>query len=142
MLTENENDARATLSKNFMRNEAEAQRMKAEIGGGQASGNPAPTPDNAEPKPDNAAPEANSPEPKASGKQFADVSNTAYYYDAVYWALRQNITEGVTDTAFPPNDACTRAQILTFIWRTPENRSRPFPIRSMTYQPTTIITGE
>ena len=101
----------------FMWNEAEAQRMKAELGGGQASGNPAPAPDNAEPKPDNAAPEANSPEPQASGKQFADVSNTAYYHDAVYWALRQNITEGVTDTAFSPNDACTRAQILTFIWR-------------------------
>lgn len=101
----------------FMWNEAEAQRIQAELSGGQASTSPNPAPDNAELKPDNATPEANSPEPQASGKQFADVSNTAYYYDAVYWALRQNITEGVTDTAFSPNDACTRAQILTFIWR-------------------------
>ena len=112
-----EDDVPVEYSFYFMWNEAEAQRMKAEFGGGQASTSPNPVPDNAEPEPDNIAPEANSPEPEASGKQFADVSNTAYYYNAVYWALRQNITEGTTDTAFSPNDACVRAQILTFIWR-------------------------
>ena len=112
-----ENDASAWLCKNFMWNEAEVQRMKAELGGGQASNSPVPAPDNAEPKPDSIPPETNSPEPETSGKQFADVLNTAYYYNAVYWALRQNITEGTTDTTFSPNDACVRAQVLTFIWR-------------------------
>ena len=112
-----DDDVVVEWSEYFMWNEAEAQRMKAELGGGQASDSPAPAPDNAEPEPDNTAPETNSPEPETSGKQFADVLNTAYYYNAVYWALRQNITEGTTDTTFSPNDACVRAQVLTFIWR-------------------------
>ena len=48
---------------------------------------------------------------------FADVKSTAYYADAVLWAVRENITKGTTNTTFSPNADCTRAQIVTFLWR-------------------------
>ena len=48
---------------------------------------------------------------------FADVKSTAYYADAVLWAVREDITKGTTSTTFSPNADCTRAQIVTFLWR-------------------------
>ena len=48
---------------------------------------------------------------------FADVKSTAYYADAVLWAVKENITRGTTSTTFSPNADCTRAQIVTFFWR-------------------------
>ena len=48
---------------------------------------------------------------------FADVKSTAYYAGAVLWALREDITRGTTSTAFSPDADCTRAQIVTFLWR-------------------------
>ena len=48
---------------------------------------------------------------------FADVKSTAYYADAVLWAVKENITKGTTSTTFSPNTDCTRAQIVTFLWR-------------------------
>ena len=48
---------------------------------------------------------------------FADVKSTAYYADAVLWAVKEDITKGTTSTAFSPNTDCTRAQIVTFLWR-------------------------
>ena len=48
---------------------------------------------------------------------FADVKSTAYYADAVLWAVKENITKGTTSTTFGPNADCTRAQIVTFLWR-------------------------
>ena len=48
---------------------------------------------------------------------FADVKSTAYYADAVLWALREDITKGTTNTTFSPDADCTRAQIVTFLWR-------------------------
>ena len=48
---------------------------------------------------------------------FADVKSTAYYADAVLWAVKENITRGTTSTAFSPDADCTRAQIVTFLWR-------------------------
>ena len=48
---------------------------------------------------------------------FADVKSTAYYADAVLWAVKENITKGTTSTTFSPNADCTRAQIVTFLWR-------------------------
>ena len=48
---------------------------------------------------------------------FADVKPGAYYEDAVNWAVGQKITAGKSATAFAPNDACTRAQAVTFLWR-------------------------
>ncbi len=57
---------------------------------------------------------------------FADVTASDYFYDAVLWAAEKGITKGVDDLHFAPNDTCTRAQIVTFLWRaagSPEPRS-------------------
>ena len=48
---------------------------------------------------------------------FADVKSTAYYADAVLWAVMKDITKGTTNTTFSPDADCTRAQIVTFLWR-------------------------
>ena len=48
---------------------------------------------------------------------FYDVSNDAYYFDAVKWAVKNGITAGVGDNLFAPNRPCTRAEIVTFLWR-------------------------
>ena len=48
---------------------------------------------------------------------FVDVPADAYYYDAVLWAVEQGITNGTSDTTFSPNADCTRAQIVTFLFR-------------------------
>ena len=48
---------------------------------------------------------------------FADVKSTAYYADAVLWAVKEDITKGTTSTTFSPDADCTRAQIVTFLWR-------------------------
>ena len=48
---------------------------------------------------------------------FADVSADAYYYEAVKWAAGKGITGGIGDSLFAPNQSCTRAQIVTFLWR-------------------------
>lgn len=55
---------------------------------------------------------------------FADVATDAYYYDAVKWAVNKGITNGVSETLFGPDQACTRAQIVTFLWRAAGPRSR------------------
>ena len=52
-----------------------------------------------------------------SGNPFTDVAVDAYYYDAVLWAVREDITKGTARTAFSPDADCTRAQIVTFLWR-------------------------
>ena len=48
---------------------------------------------------------------------FTDVPENAYYTDAVAWAVKNNITAGTSSTTFSPNDGCTRAQVVTFLWR-------------------------
>lgn len=61
-----------------------------------------------------------SPEPrmsKAKSNAFADVSEDAYYYKAVLWAVENGITAGVTPDRFCPDDKCTRAQAASFLWR-------------------------
>ena len=52
-----------------------------------------------------------------SANPFADVSKDAYYYNAVLWAVEKDITKGTSDTAFSPDGGCTRAQIITFLYR-------------------------
>ena len=57
---------------------------------------------------------------------FADVATDTYYYDAVKWAVEKGVTNGVSETLFGPDQACTRAQIVTFLWRaagSPEPKS-------------------
>ena len=60
---------------------------------------------------------AGSPAAKSAVMPFADVKAGSYCYDAVLWAVEQGITKGTSDTAFSPNATCTRAQIVTFLWR-------------------------
>ena len=48
---------------------------------------------------------------------FTDVPADAYYREAVLWAVEKGVTNGVSDTLFGPDQACTRAQIVTFLWR-------------------------
>ncbi len=60
---------------------------------------------------------AGSPAPKTKVMPFADVKAGSYYYDAVLWAVEQGITKGSSDTMFSPDATCTRAQIVTFLWR-------------------------
>ena len=64
---------------------------------------------------------AGSPAPKSGAMPFTDVAEGAYYYDAVLWAVANGITDGVDDTHFAPNATCTRAQIVTFLWRAQGN---------------------
>lgn len=66
-----------------------------------------------------------------SDLSFIDVPAGAYYYDAVYWAVDEGITNGTTAVTFSPDNACTRAQMVTFLWRAagepePETSVNPF----------------
>ena len=62
---------------------------------------------------------------------FRDVKQSDYYYDAVKWAVEKGITEGTSATTFSPNVSCTRAQMVTFLWRAagspvPKSTTNPF----------------
>ncbi|MBE6912193.1 MAG: S-layer homology domain-containing protein, partial [Ruminococcaceae bacterium] len=58
-------------------------------------------------------------QPKAENAKnpFTDVKTDAYYYDAVLWAVEQGITGGTSTTTFSPDNNCTRAQVVTFLYR-------------------------
>ena len=60
---------------------------------------------------------AGSPAAKASALPFADVKAGSYYDDAVRWAVENGVTVGTSATTFSPNATCSRAQIVTFLWR-------------------------
>ena len=60
---------------------------------------------------------AGCPEPTIKTTSFTDVKAGSYYEKAVLWAVENGITAGTTKNTFSPNDACTRAQIVTFLWR-------------------------
>ena len=60
---------------------------------------------------------AGSPAPESQTMPFTDVPAGCYYYDAVLWAVENGITAGTSDTTFSPNANCSRAQIVTFLWR-------------------------
>ena len=67
----------------------------------------------------------------AAAGQFQDVPADAYYKDAVDWAVTRGITDGTTATTFSPNASCTRAQMVTFLWRmngspVVQNKTVPF----------------
>ena len=70
-------------------------------------------------------------ETQPSQKGFNDVKPGDYFYDAVNWAVEKGITTGASATTFSPNASCTRAQIVTFLWRAsgspePKTASNPF----------------
>ena len=60
---------------------------------------------------------AGSPEPKSASNPFTDVDSGAYYYKAVMWAVEEGITAGTSETTFSPDKTCTRAEIVTFLYR-------------------------
>ena len=60
---------------------------------------------------------AGSPAPKATTTSFTDLDKSAYYYDAVLWAVEQGITTGTSSTTFSPNATVTRGQTVTFLYR-------------------------
>ena len=74
---------------------------------------------------------------KESGGVFADVPNSAYYADAVKWAVAQGITNGKGSGLFGSNDACTRAQIVTFLWRAAGS-----PAPKMTFNPFSDVSPD
>ena len=74
---------------------------------------------------------AGKPDPASSESPFSDVKERAYYYNAVLWAVEKGITNGTSDKTFSPDETCTRAQIVTFLWRyeeqpAPAGTSNPF----------------
>jgi len=60
---------------------------------------------------------ADSPEPTSETNPFNDVQPDKYYHKAVLWAAKTGVTSGTSDTTFSPNAGCTRAQVVTFLWR-------------------------
>ena len=72
-----------------------------------------------------------SPSPRSTNNPFTDVKQTAFYYNAVLWAVENNITSGTGNTTFSPNKGCTRGQVVTFLWRakgsnSPQSWGNPF----------------
>ena len=64
------------------------------------------------------------PEPVRTDNPFTDVKEGAFYYKAVLWAVENGITNGLDKTHFGPDNGCTRAQVVTFLWRA-ENQPAP-----------------
>ncbi len=60
---------------------------------------------------------AGSPEPAATNNPFSDVKPDAYYYKPVLWAAETGVAAGTGKTTFSPDAGCTRAQVVTFLWR-------------------------
>ncbi|MDE7261023.1 MAG: S-layer homology domain-containing protein [Oscillospiraceae bacterium] len=63
--------------------------------------------------------------------QFSDVDASAYYYDAVQWAVQRGIASGTSETTFSPDQECTYGQTITFLWRSvgspaPKGQNNPF----------------
>ena len=74
-----------------------------------------------------------------TASSFRDVKASDYFYDAVQWAVEKGITEGTSANTFSPNASCTRAQMVTFLWRAagspaPKSTTNPFrDVRSTDY---------
>ena len=71
------------------------------------------------------------PEPETLEHPFDDLDENAYYFKAVLWAYQNGVTTGVTKTSFGPGAECTRAQVMTFLWRAegslkPQGSTSPF----------------
>ena len=69
--------------------------------------------------------------PLDPGSGFADVNPSAYYYEAMLWALENGVTAGSSPVSFAPRNTCTREQIVTFLWKAlgapePEASESPF----------------
>lgn len=80
---------------------------------------------------------AGSPAPTIEDVSFTDVRQTAYYYDAVRWAVENGITNGVSETSFCPNRTCSRSEAVTFLWRASGS-----PVPTQTEMPFTDVPGD
>ena len=60
---------------------------------------------------------AGQPKPNGKNNPFTDIEAGSYYYDAVLWAVENGIADGTDSTTFSPDDSCTRAQIVTLLYR-------------------------
>ena len=60
---------------------------------------------------------AGTPEHESGTNPFKDVKSGSWYYKAVLWAVENGITDGMTPTTFEPNTKCSRAHIVTFLYR-------------------------
>lgn len=77
---------------------------------------------------------AGRPEPKTTVNPFSDVKSTAYYYKAVLWAKENGIVAGKTATTFAPKKSCTRAEVVSFLWRScgsPSASGLPNPFKDV-----------
>lgn len=97
---------------------------------------PEPTePEPTEPKPTEPVPTEPKPaDPEPVKNPFVDVSQKDYFYDAVLWAADRQVTAGTDGTHFTPNGTCTRAQVISFLWRAagkPEPSSAENPFRDV-----------
>lgn len=79
---------------------------------------------------------AGCPTPESSVMPFNDVNTSHYYYKAVLWAVENGITKGTSNTTFSPDLECTRAEIVTFLWR-----SQKSPVNTVFNPFTDIETG-
>lgn len=75
--------------------------------------------------------EAGKPEPTCTENPFSDISESAYYYKAVLWAVENGISSGVSASNFGPNSICSRGQAVTLLWNAagkpePETTENPF----------------
>lgn len=82
--------------------------------------------------------EANEPPAEAPEYYFEDVPEGSYYFDAVYWALDRYVTNGTGDTTFSPDLICTRAQVMTFLWRA---KGEPEPGTPLSLQSATAASS-
>ncbi len=82
-----------------------------------APGMPGEPPAGAPNTPGNSTPAAPGNAPENTAPAFSDVDRGAYYHESVLWAVKQGLTNGTADGFFSPDNICTRAQIITFLWR-------------------------
>ena len=97
-------------------------------GGTIPGGDPVPVPSEPDPEPIDE-------DPVPAALDFEDVLGDAYFHDAVDWAVSKDITNGIDETHFGPDNSCTRAQMVTFLWRAAGSPETPSQSASQTAPP-------
>ena len=87
---------------------------------------------------------AGSPAPKSASMPFTDVPKDSYYETAVLWAVENGVTKGTSNTTFSPDATCSRAQIVTFLWRSQKSpaagTANPFAdVKSTAYYASAVL---
>ena len=75
----------------------------------------------------------NKPEPTRTNHSFADVTVGGYYYNAMLWAVEENITTGTSATTFEPDTTCNRAQVVTFLFRALKEQNPTEPVEELKF---------